>query len=101
EEPKTEPSSLPSEPPPEAGGSGQKAAGIAVLGVGITGLVVGGVTGAIALSKHGSLSDACPDGHCTADQAGAVSSYRTFANVSTVAVIAGGVVAATGLTLFL
>jgi hypothetical protein len=103
EEPKPEATPLPSSPPPEESspGSGQRTAGIAVLGVGIAGLVVGGVTGAIALGKHGSLSDSCPDGHCTADQTGAVSTYRTFANVSTVAVIAGGVVAATGLTLFL
>jgi hypothetical protein len=102
DEPKPEPASLPSSPAPEeTPGSGQKTAGVVVLGVGVAGLVVGGITGAIALGKHGSLSDACPGGHCTADQSGAVSTYRTFANVSTVAVIAGGVATVTGLTLLL
>jgi hypothetical protein len=101
EEPRPEPAPLPSEPPPEPGASGQKTAGIAVLGVGIAGLVVGGVTGAVALAKHGSLSDACPDGHCTPAQTGAVSAYRTFADVSTVATIVGAVGTVTGLTVLL
>ena len=92
---------LPLPPPPEQPSSLRPTLGFATLGVGITGLVVGGVTGAIVLAKHASLSDSCPDGRCSSDQTGAISTYRTFANVSTVATFVGVVGTAAGLTILL
>jgi hypothetical protein len=92
---------LPLPPPTEEPSSVRPTLGFVTLGVGITGLVVGGVTGAIVLAKHASLSDSCPGGRCSPDQAGAVSTYRTFADVSTVATIVGVVGAAAGLTILL
>jgi hypothetical protein len=96
-----EPTPLPSSPPPEETSSTRTTVGVTVLGVGLAGLVVGGVTGIITLAKHGSLSDSCPDGHCTADQSGALSTYRTVADVSTVTTIIGAVGTAAGLTILL
>jgi hypothetical protein len=92
---------LPPPAPLEEPSSLRPTLGFATLGVGITGLVVGGVTGAIVLAKRASLSDSCPDGRCAPDQTGAVSTYRTFANVSTVATVVGVVGTAAGLTILL
>jgi hypothetical protein len=74
---------------------------ITSLGAGVAGLAVGGVTGVLALSKHASLSDACPDGHCSPQKSGDVGAFRTLANISTVATIVGVAGAATGITLLL
>jgi hypothetical protein len=99
EEPKAEEPAL--APPVQDSSSIRTPLGIAALGVGVTGLVVGGVTGVIVLAKHASLSDSCPGGHCSPDQTGALSTYRTFADVSTVATIVGVVGTAAGLTILL
>jgi hypothetical protein len=74
---------------------------IVAVGVGVTGLAVGSVTGVLALTKHASLSADCPNGHCASDKGNDVETYRTFANVSTVAMIVGAAGAATGITLLL
>jgi hypothetical protein len=91
----------PASPPPEHRSSWQKSAGIGALTVGIIGLVGGGVTGVLALTRHASLSDECPGGHCSPDHSGAVTTYRTLANVSTVATIVGAAGAVAGITLLL
>jgi hypothetical protein len=57
---------------------------IGLLSVGGAGLVLGGITGAISLSKTSALSDACPNKRCPADQANALSGARTLAWVSNV-----------------
>jgi hypothetical protein len=76
--------------------------GFIALGVGAAGLIVGGVTGGLAIGKHGDLSDACGEnGQCPADQQGTLDDYNTFGTVSTIGFIAGGVVAAAGLVLVL
>jgi hypothetical protein len=101
--------SLPSTPPADAtsGSSPLRTVGLVVGGVGVAGLAVGTVFGVIALSKNsaansgncgGSLggpNDCNPTG--VDDRKSAVSA----GNVSTVAFIAGGVLAAGGATLFL
>jgi hypothetical protein len=87
--------------PPVHSSSFQKGAGITALTLGGAGLVVGGVSGVLALHRRASLSDACPDGHCTAQYAGQVDTYRTLANISTVATIAGAAGVATGAILLL
>jgi hypothetical protein len=74
------------------------------LGAGAAGLVVGSVTGALALSKKSALDDDhvnCQDGACTRAVEDDVNSLRTFRTVSTIGFIAGGVLAATGVVLLL
>jgi hypothetical protein len=89
------------EPPAPHPSSWQAAAGLTALGLGIAGLGIGGVSGIVALSKHATLSHACPDGQCPAQVGGEVDTYRTWANVSTGATIVGAAGVAAGAILFL
>jgi hypothetical protein len=84
-------------------GSLRKTLGWVSLGVGAAGVAAGAITGAIVLSKQGKLDDNpdCADRSCPRKLADDVSSYNTFRTVSTSAFIAGGVLAAVGLTLVL
>jgi serine/threonine-protein kinase len=78
--------------------------GLAVGGAGVVGLVVGGIFG---LKAKGALSDSKADNHCDAqnrcDATGGAArdDAGTFADVATVSFIAGGVLAAAGVTLYL
>jgi hypothetical protein len=85
-------------PPPAKVSNTQKILGFAGLGVGAGALVMGGITGAVALKKHGDLAKLCNDGHCTGQDA-AISSYHTMGTLSTVGFIAGGALAVTGVVL--
>lgn len=88
----------PDEAPPSASsGSGLRVAGFIVGGVGLAGLAVGTVFGVLAM---GSKSDAActTDGYCAP---GPLADARSQATVSTVSLIAGGVLLATGITLVL
>ena len=76
-------------------------AGIIALGAGAAGLIVGGVTGGLALGQHASLSDECPNARCSTAHAGDVDTYRTLADVATVATIAGAAAVAAGVVLLL
>jgi hypothetical protein len=78
-----------------------KSLGIALVGVGAAGLVGGGVTGVLALTKHASLSGGCPGGHCPASVGSQVDTYDTLGTASTVALVAGAACEAVGLTLLL
>ncbi len=69
------------------------------LGLGGAGLIVGGVTGALALRKHNQLTAACTDGACDPSQASAIDSYHTYGNISTVSFIVGAVGAVGGAVL--
>ncbi|MBW2454060.1 MAG: hypothetical protein JRI68_06105 [Deltaproteobacteria bacterium] len=82
-------------------GSTLRLVGFVGLGLGGAGLVLGAVTGGLAMGKHGDLSDNCPDGQCPADQQDTLDSYETMGTLSTIGFIAGGVLAATGLVLVL
>jgi hypothetical protein len=90
---------------PEAPASGglfphQYAVGIVALGIGSAGLVVGTVTGLLALDKHSDLEAAgCNDVGCPSAQREALDSYHTLGTLSTVGFIAGGVGAAAGIVL--
>jgi hypothetical protein len=75
--------------------------GITALALGATGLVAGGVTGVLVLTRRASLDDACPNGHCSPAYASQLDTYRTLANISTVATIVGATGAATGIVLLL
>lgn len=80
------------EPPAETGkkGGGKTLAFVA-FGVGGAGLVVGAVTGLLAVGKHGDLADKCPDGKCTSDQQSDIDSYKSMATISTIGFIVAGV----------
>jgi hypothetical protein len=64
------PTPAPAAPPAGDSGSGQRMIGYVVSGVGVVGLAVGGVFGAMTLSKNEQALDVCPDypeDACTAD----------------------------------
>jgi len=84
-----------------SGSSQQKTFGLVALGVGATGLIVGGVTGLMAMSRHSKLESDCPNGHCPPGGQDTIDGFRSMATVSTIAFIVGGVGAAAGGTLLL
>jgi hypothetical protein len=83
----------------DGGGSTQTILGIAALGVGGVGLVVGAITGIVASGKHGDLETACPDNRCPATVESDLDSFRTMGTLSTVGFVVGGVFAAAGVVL--
>lgn len=85
-------------------GSAQRTAGILVAGLGVAGAVVGGIFGVLSIAKNNEADKSCqPPDHtrCTAQGIDAASSATTTGNVSTSAFIAGGVLFAGGLVLYL
>lgn len=86
--------------PEAASGSTQKTLGFVALGVGGVGLVLGAVTGGLAIGKHGDLATSCARG-CPADKLDELGSYHTLGALSTVGFIVGGVGAAAGTILLL
>jgi hypothetical protein len=94
----------PSEPGADTGGgkgSMNKTLALVAFGVGGAGLVVGGITGLIALGKAGDLKDKCPDKSCPASEQDNVDSYKSMGTISTVGFIVAGVGGAAGLILLL
>jgi hypothetical protein len=94
-----------STPTPTKSGSGQRIVGGTMMAVGGVGLVVGAIMGVVALGKK---SDASNPNNCTPDfktcspvGKGLVDDAKSAGLVSTVAFIAGGVLAAGGLVLFI
>ena len=95
----TIPMTTPGEPGTGGGGSSQKKVAFVAGGIGIAGLVVGGIFGAIVAGKKG---DAGCDTNVCADESHA-ESYRQAqkaGNVSTVAFVLGGVALAGGAVLY-
>jgi hypothetical protein len=88
-------------------GSTQRAVGLILGGVGVAGLALGGVFGALAISAHGSYEKSCgsnigaPPGQCNATGVSGESDAATKGTISTIGFIAGGVLAAGGAVLFL
>jgi hypothetical protein len=81
--------------------STRKTIGLVALGVGGAGLVLGAVTGGLAVGKHGELGSACSEGHCPASQQDTIDAYHLMGTLSTVGFIVGGASAATGVILLL
>jgi len=77
----------PPPPPPAETNQGRKTASYVLLGVGITGVAVGSITGAMAISKKGNLD--CPDNHCSGSQADDLDSAKSLALVSTISFAVG------------
>lgn len=61
------------------------------LGLGVVGLGVGAVTGAMTLSRASDIEPQCENGICAPSAKGDLDSASTFATVSTIAFVAGGV----------
>ncbi|MEJ7733990.1 MAG: hypothetical protein WKG00_32945 [Polyangiaceae bacterium] len=90
--------------PVDAGrGATQRSVGIGLGGVGILGLGVGAVADALALSDAGTVEDDCGDDHLCNTQGGkdAADRAQDKARISTVGFVAGGVLLAAGITVWL
>jgi hypothetical protein len=94
-------SSPPAPPAPSSDFGAQKAAALLVLGIGIGGLGVGTAFGFMAISKRDDAQRACPTVCSDATGVGMWSDAKTDGNLSTIAFIAGGALAATGIVLWL
>ena len=97
------PGALEPAPPPPAPprSSARPAAEIAAFSIGGAGLIAGGAAGVYTLVRHHDLEQECPGGHCLPGRNNDLSTYRTVANVSTVATIVGAVGIVAGVTLVL
>lgn len=62
--------------------------GFVVMGVGV---IVGGITGALAMKKADEVKTACPNGVCSQANKPALDETKTFATVSTIGFAAAGV----------
>jgi hypothetical protein len=84
-------------------GKTQRTLAVVALAAGGAGLVLGGVTGALAWSKHDTLTDSggCAAERCPASARSEVDSLNTLRSLSSVGFIAGGVLATTGVVLLL
>jgi hypothetical protein len=81
----------------------QRTLGWVGVGLGSAGIVLGAFTGSLALGKRGQLhnSNDCSGDSCYTNKEGDVDSYNTMRTLSSVGFIAGGVLAAAGITLLL
>jgi hypothetical protein len=87
--------------PEQTSPSSLRAASYVALGVGGAGLLVGGITGLLAIGKHGDLADTCVDDVCRTPQAKSdLDAYHTMTTLSTVGFIVGAAGIATGAVLF-
>ena len=91
------------EPGGDSGKSSNKTLALVAFGVGGAGLVVGSITGLIALGKSGDLKDACGPNKdtCPSTAQSDIDSYKTMGTISTVGFIVAGVGGAAGLILLL
>jgi hypothetical protein len=89
----------PPPPPPPAEGSRSKVPALIGFGVGGAGLVLGAVTGIVALGKHSTLKNECPGGVCGPNASSDLSSYHTMGTLSTVGFIVAGAGAVAGVVL--
>ena len=102
------PPNAPAEPPPDSSASTSKSGlsrtlGWTAVGVGSAGIVLGAVTGVIVLGKKSSIEgrDGCRGSTCLNTESNDVNSYNSLRTVSTIAFVAGGVLAGTGVVLLL
>ncbi len=85
--------------PPPAQGNGKTIAAVTSLAVGGVGLVLGGVFGVLAMSKKSTLDGQCVAKACPSGTQSTIDAANTFATVSTVGFIVGGVGLAAGIVL--
>ena len=77
----------------------RKPAMIGAFAVGGAGLALGGVTGILALTKHGKLSTDCARNVCGPQQKADLDRYHTYGQLSTIGFVVAGVGAAAGTVL--
>jgi serine/threonine-protein kinase len=92
--------------PRESDGSSRRGIGLVVGAVGLAGLVTGSIFGVVALSKDSASKTDCPSSPCPNTPQGAQGlqendSAKSAAGISTIALIAGGALVATGAVLYL
>lgn len=75
------------------------AVGWVAVGLGGAGLILGAVTGGLALGKKADLDASCPQKICPPAAHADVDTFETLRLASTIGFIAGGVLAATGVAL--
>lgn len=96
----TTPAATTTPPAPETPKSSSPNVPLAIgsFAVGGAGVILGAVTGVLALGKHSSLSDACPTGtNCPQSLSSDLGTYHTMGTLSTVGFIVGGVGVAAGI----
>jgi hypothetical protein len=71
---------------------------IVLVAVGGAGVVLGAVMGGLALGRASDLRDACPTNPCAPENESLRDEGRTFATVSTIGLVAGGLSLAGGVT---
>ncbi len=76
-------------PPPASPPS--RAPWVAAFTVGAAGLIAGGISGGIFVSRVEALKASCPANHCAATDRSEAHSITTLGNVSTAALVVGGV----------
>ncbi len=92
--PEPEPEPEPEEP------SALRVSAFVVGAVGIAGVIVGTIAGAIAINRHERLEENCNGLVCNEDGISAAGTVREAGNLSTAALVIGGVGVAVGLTLY-
>jgi hypothetical protein len=94
--------SPPPPPPPRADGpSGQRVVAYVVGAVGLTGVVLGGVMGGLALGQKSTVDAQCQDTACSPEGKTAADKLQTFGLVSTVGFIVGAASGVSAVVLFL
>lgn len=83
-------------------GATQRVTGLVFGGVGVAGLITGGVFGIMAINKNNQAKEVCDGSICEVDKNGVelTDQAQTYATVSTISFIAGGVLLATGGVLY-
>lgn len=94
------PAATPPEPGPESSGGGRLVGAYVAGGVGAAALIVGAVTGGLALSKKSVVSADCKGLVCSHEGEQAVNAGRTLGTVSTVGFVVGAAGLVTGAVLF-
>jgi hypothetical protein len=82
-------------------GSGRRTLGYIAVGVGAAGVVLGGVTGMMALAKYSEFekNPNCLNDQCLASEQDKVDGYKSLRTISTIGFVGGGVLAAIGIVL--
>jgi hypothetical protein len=97
----------PGTPPPPPGGEQPATGGMPSyvpfigFGVGAAGLLLGGITGAIAIGDRSKLAGECTGTTCDPSHQGDLNSYHSMGTLSTVGFVVGGVGVAAGAVLLL
>jgi hypothetical protein len=91
--PAAEPGAPASEPGADTGGkSSNKTLALVAFGVGGAGLLVGAITGLVAVGKAGDLKDQCnADNKCPATAQDTVDGYKSMGMISTIGFVIAGV----------